>query len=189
MLTKILEFHPCRYSNICWTRCWETWPKLVWLWGESWSKILPEFFPNRRKCVSGSTPACSDQCQQSCAQLPQFHPRGFVLSLNILNDSLPVLMFSLPSQFCDSDLVAITGEKTEGNCVKTPQFPGAGNNSSEAIFRCGFWEVLTPTKFVSENFTFWDHHLRHQSGKIASYVCTMPVYAKFTCVPKYAIET
>lgn len=33
-------------------------------------------------------------------------------------------------------------------------FSGVGNNISEAVLGCGFWEVLTPTKFVSENFIF-----------------------------------
>lgn len=54
-------------------------------------------------------------------------------------------MFSLPSQFCDSDLVAITVGKQRQTVLKLSQmtdFSGVGNSRSKAVFRREFWEVF-----------------------------------------------
>lgn len=56
-----------------------------------------------------------------------------------------MLVFSLPSQFCDSDLVAITVGKKRQTVLKLSQmtdFSGVGNSRSKAVFRCEFWEVF-----------------------------------------------
>lgn len=51
------------------------------------------------------------------------------------------------------ELVRTSG-KTVLKLSQVTDFSGVGNYSSEVAFRCGFWEDITLTKSVSEDFTF-----------------------------------